>query len=312
MSRFAWLWLILAFSLELPTRTANAEENFTVVQTVRSNQLHLFAPVSVNNSKNMWFLVDTGSPKSLISPGVRQALELPSTGSEEATSMVGNQKLPIVFAQAVKAMDTDLGSGYFLETPIAFARERTREARIAFDKEGLLGMNFLLQHGAVINCRTQQIFFSRTGPRLSLRGEYYQRMGFTQIPIRITPTGYAEVEGTTAGSTYSFIIDTGSFWTILNPKIAEEEHIITFRRGMMSLPYGGERNVPFLMGRPNNLKLASLDLSGSTLGFSPTHTPNGIAHEWGGLIGADLLFKRHAIIDLGNRALYLMADSKRQ
>jgi hypothetical protein len=33
-------------------------------------------------------------------------------------------------------------------------------------------------------------------------------------------------------------------------------------------------------------------------------------HKWGGLIGADLLFTRHAIIDLGNRGLYLMADTQ--
>lgn len=208
-------------------------------------------------------------------------------------------------------MDTDLGSGYFLEAPIAFPKEGTRQARVAFDKEGLLGMNFLVQHGAVINCRTQQIFFSRTGPRLPLKGEYYERMGFTQIPIRITPTGYAEVEATSAGSTYSCIIDTGSFWTTFNPKIAEEEHIMTYRRGMISLPYAGEINVPFLMGRPRGFKIGGFDLSDLTVGFAPTHAAHGTAHEWGGLLGADLLFKRHAIIDLGNRTLYLMADKKK-
>ena len=310
MLRPGWLCLILAFSIELSSGPADAEEGFTVVQTVRSNQLHLFAPVSVNNSKTMWFLVDTGSPRSLISPEVRHSLALPSTGSEEVSSLAGNRTIPIVFVQAVKSMDTDLGSGYFLEAPIAFPKERTREARIAFDKEGLLGMNFLVQHGAVINCWTQQIFFSRTGPRLSLKGEYYERMGFAQIPIRITPTGYAEVEATSVGRTYSCIIDTGSFWTTFNPKIAEEEHISTFRRGTISLPYAGERNVPFLMGRPTSFKIAAFDLSGSTVGFAPTHAARGIAHDWGGLIGAELLFKLHAVIDLGNRALYLMADKK--
>ena len=94
-------------------------------------------------------------------------------------------------------MDMELGPGYFVQTSIqrVLAGEKTWQARIPFDKEGLIGMNFLLKHGAVINCRTQQIFFSRGGAKLPLRREVYERMGFTYLPIRITPLNLAEVEG---------------------------------------------------------------------------------------------------------------------
>jgi hypothetical protein len=51
-------------------------------------------------------------------------------------------------------MEMELDPGYFVEKPIAFSAERTNEVRVAFNKEGISGMDLLLKHGAVINCRT--------------------------------------------------------------------------------------------------------------------------------------------------------------
>jgi Aspartyl protease len=190
------------------SRMAKAEVAFGVVHTARSTQLHLYAPISVNGSKPVWFAVDTGAPISLISPTIRRALSLPTGNSPEIASLIGrNPAIPIVYARSVKALDMELGPGYFVQTSIqlVLASERTWQARIPFDKEGLIGMNFLLKHGAVINCRTQQIFFSREGTKLPLRREVYERMGFTYLPIRITPRNFAEVEGSVLGSTYIFV-----------------------------------------------------------------------------------------------------------
>jgi hypothetical protein len=209
-------------------------------------------------------------------------------------------------------MDFELGTGYFVEAPILFDQERTFEARIPFDKEGLIGMNFLLDRGAVINCRTQQIFFSRDSAKLPLSHEKYERMGFTYLPIRITARKFAEVEGTVAGSTYSFVIDTGSVWTSLEPVILDRTHAsYHYSTKRFSLPYGGVRSAPFKLAKIPGLKLGIQDMSDLLLGSMESRTHDfGVVHEYGGLIGADLLFKRHAIIDLGNRALYLMADKR--
>lgn len=293
---------------------AKGEQGFAVVQTVRSNQLHLFAPVSVNQSKIMWFLVDTGAPKSLISAAVRKSLSLPSAGAEAHLRLVGMPStVPIVYAQSIKAMDMELGPGYFVQAPITFSAERTKEAQIAFNKEGLIGMDFLMKHGAVINCRTQQIFFSRTGSRLPLSREGYEKMGFTYVPIRILPPGYPEVEGKVGGTDYSFIVDTGSFWTAIDPDIQRTYRLHVYRRGWGFLPYStGMRAVPFTMAQLPELRIGDFAVSGEILAFERVLQPSReLVHHWGGLIGADLLFKRHAIIDLGNRALYLMADKKK-
>jgi hypothetical protein len=312
MQRSALVFFVLTLGALFQEWPAAAEEGFAVVQTVRGNQLHLFAPVSVNGSKIMWFGVDTGCPISLISPALRHRLSLPTANFQEVDRR--SSKTPVVFAKSVKSMGMELGPGYFFQVPIALSirSESAIHSRIPFDKEGLLGMNFLLKHGAVINCRTQQIFFSRHGAKLPLPRQGYEKMGFTYIPIRITPGGYVEAQGTAADSTYSFIIDTGAFWTILEPAILKRTHAKSYYAGRRVIgPYSGVRDEPLMFGKVPGLKLETQDESNLLLGFAETGNHNfGLTHEYGGLIGADLLFKRHAIIDLGNRGLYLMVDRK--
>lgn len=68
----------------------------------------------------------------------------------------------------------------------------------------------------------------------------------------------------------------------------------------------------FAPARLPEFKIGDHDVKKQILCFASIRPPpGGTLHKWGGLIGADLLFNRHAIIDLGNRGLYLMADTKR-
>jgi Aspartyl protease len=102
MRPLAWVVLGLSVGTLFQGHAAKGEEGFAVVQAVRSNQLHLFAPVSVNQSKVMWFLVDTGAPKSLISAAVRKSLSLPSANGEQTVHLRGMPNtLPIVYAQSI-------------------------------------------------------------------------------------------------------------------------------------------------------------------------------------------------------------------
>jgi hypothetical protein len=143
----------------------------------------------------MWFGIDTEARVSFISPEARQALSLPAANSGATLALVrgtGN-KNAVVYAQSVKSMGIEFGPGYFVEEPIAFGTQRSKKARVTFDKAGLLGMDFLLKHGAVINCWTQEIFFSRDAAKLPLKPERYEQMGFSYMPIRITPRGFVEV-----------------------------------------------------------------------------------------------------------------------
>jgi hypothetical protein len=122
-----------------------------------------------------------------------------------------------------------------------------------------------------------------------------------------------EVQGTASGSPYSFLVDTGSVYTTLEPAILNQTHASHYFTGRgISLPYGGIRSERIVFGKALGIKLETQDMSDLVVGFAETGRHDyGLVHDYGGLIGADLLFRRHAIIDLGNRALYLMADKKK-
>jgi predicted aspartyl protease len=223
---------------------ANAQQNFSATQGILSSGLHLFVPVSINGTKRTWWLIDTGAPGSLIAPSLQQKLSLPApsgqTGSK-ATVKISGKNYPLVLAQSVDVNGAQIGPGYLAVAPIdVMEKEKTNALSGGFVKGGLIGMNFLLKRGALINYKTYQIFLSLQGSALPLSREGYEKMGYAYVPLRITPRGYVEVEGTIGGSTYSFLLDTGAFVSQLEPKIRERNHLAyDTTRALLTAPYDG-------------------------------------------------------------------------
>jgi predicted aspartyl protease len=305
--------LVLAL-LGVTQPLAGAQENFSATQAVLSNGLHLFVPVSINGGKRTWWLIDTGAPGSTIAPSLRQRLALPAaTAGSGLTATVTRRgkAYPVTLAQSVDLNGTELGPGYFrVEQIDQIASEKSNALSGAFEKGGIMGMNFLLTHGALLNYKTLQIFLAREGTRLPVTREGYERMGYTSVPLRITPKGYVEVEGTIGGSTYSFLLDTGAFVSMLEPKIRDRNHLaFNNTRAILSAPYAGIKEVPLTQATVPGFKIGTQDLSDYRIGFAESHTFDpGLLHEYGGILGPDLLHYHEALIDLGNRALYLKPD----
>jgi hypothetical protein len=293
---------------------ADAEQNFSASQAILSYGLHLFVPVSINGSKRIWWLVDTGAPGSTIAPSVRRGLSLPAPGAGSgvnATVARRGKAYPIAFAQSVDVSGTELGPGYFrVEQIDRIASEKTNVISGGFEKGGIIGMNFLLKHGALINYRTLQIFLSKQDSRLPVTREGYERMGYTYVPLRITPRGYAEVVGTIGSSTYSFLLDTGSFVSMLEPKIRDRNHLaFNETRVTLTAPFAGIKDARLTQATISGFRIGTMDLSDYRIGFAESHTFDpGFLHEYGGILGPDLLHYHEALIDLGNRALYLKPD----
>jgi Aspartyl protease len=309
-------WLILSF-LGVTERWAGAQENFSATQAIMSYRLHLFVPVSINGGKRTWWLVDTGAPGSTIAPYLRQSLSLPLTTTRfgvPATVTRQGRTFPVTFAQSVDFNGMELGPGYFrVEQIDQISREKTNAFSGAFEKGGIIGMNFLLKRGALINYRTLQIFLARQGTKLPVTREGYERMGYSFVPLRITPKGYVEVEGTIGASTYSFLWDTGAFVSMLEPKIRDRNHLSFNSTGaIMTAPYAGIKGVPLTQATVPGFKIGTQDLSDYRIGFAESHTFDpGFLHAYGGIVGPDLLHYHEALIDLGNRALYLKSDYRR-
>src|ERR1700746_3288829 len=189
--------LFIATSLAIWTwagpfsQLADAEQNFSATQAILSYGLHLFVPVSINGSKRVWRLVDTGAPGSIIAPSLRRGLSLPAPAAGSGVNAMVARRgkaYSVAFAQSIDVNGTELGPGYFrVEQIDRIANEKINAISGAFEKGGIIGMNFLLKHGALINYKTLQIFLSRQDSRLPVTREGYERMGYTYVPLRITP-----------------------------------------------------------------------------------------------------------------------------
>jgi predicted aspartyl protease len=302
-------WVLLGAN-----RPVNAQQNFSATQAILSSGLHLFVPVSINGTKRTWWLIDTGAPGSLIAPSLQQKLSLPAPPGQtdfKATVKISGKNYPLVLAQSVDLNGAQIGPGYLAVAPIdVMEKEKTNALSGGFDKGGLIGMNFLLKRGALINYKTYQVFLSLRGSALPLSREGYEKMGYAYVPLRITPRGYVEVEGTIGGSTYSFLLDTGSFVSQLEPKIRERNHLAyDATRALLTAPYAGLKKVRLTQSTVPGFKIGTQDLSDFRIGFAESHTFDpGFLHEYGGILGPDLFHFHAAIIDLGNRALYLKPD----
>lgn len=166
-----WSWL--GFQL-LVTHPASAPQNYGMVQGRLAEGTHQFAvtgrlmpqkagaslalvvPVSINGSKNSWWIVDTGGPVCLIDPSFSKKLGL-QTGNN-----VGGFPVTMVSGLEIGTFRCD-GIACAVRSTAALSSVALRDSSGSLDKTGLVGVNLLVKYGGLINCRTQQVFFSRPG-----------------------------------------------------------------------------------------------------------------------------------------------------
>jgi hypothetical protein len=289
---------------------ALAEENKRILPTgsaieVTQLSLGLTVPVSINGSSPTWWLVDTGAPACDIDPSFFRKLAL------QASQMHGVQVTKINNFQ-IGTFRCD-GIESFVR-PIGTIKElKLRGVAGNFEKTGVVGINFLAKYGALINCRTQQIFLSPSG-NLGASRQKYEAMGFTYVPFEITPHHRLELAGTIGGIECSFIIDTGAFATTLDESIRSASKVPFWDTGMkMRGPFHDFKNASVSFGTASDFKLGNYDAKGAKLSFANLHlAERGLTHRFGGIIGMDFLYFRSAIIDVGSRALYLKPYSTPQ
>ena len=140
-------------------------------------------------------------------------------------------------------------------------------------------------------------------------GEHLARHDYTAIPLRRGPTGHLQLAGTLNGAGVSLLLDTGAGRTVLDLTQARS---LGLPLTEITRPAGGLGTVTMTAYRTvvrqfslqaieeNDFTLAVVDLS---------HVNDGLrahgAAPMDGIIGADILEAREAIIDYKHRQLYL-------
>jgi hypothetical protein len=296
--------------LKFVSGSACCGQNIVVVQAIRGNQNHLFVPITINGQNRTWWMVDTGAAISTITESAARKASLQGPGivpKIPATAKVEGQEGQIVIAEKMVSEGFDFGEQTLVVLRLdALERERMQRSPESFKNGGILGLPILRRYGALINCRTRQIFLNRGGGPLPVQRKAYEQMGFTYVPIKITPENHLEVIGAIGTGQYSFLVDTGAEDTLIMASIRQKERVSFYDERIRLVGVHNFKNPSITSGSIPSFRLGDQDLSNSFVGFANLNLPQSeFSLPLGGVIGAEVLWDHWAIIDIGNRALYL-------
>jgi hypothetical protein len=316
---FLWLGVLL-----FGTHLASGQQNFGIVQgrlaqktkqievlgrigrvTAAEPGFKLVVPVSINGSKSSWWVVDTGAPACMIDPALANKLSLQTVGQVHGEGGT----FPVATVNSLQIGNFGCNGMPCVAEPLGeLKRLSVRGEGGALEQTGLIGINLLARYGALINCRTEQIFFSPSG-NLGTSQQKYEAMGFTYVPLNIIGRTRLEVIGSLGGHEFSFFLDTGSFTTVVTNGIRAEVNAAfrTSRTKAVGAFHDFGKNSQLSYAEPSDFKLGNYDAKGAQIAFTTLNLPDnqGASHPLAGLIGLDFLVDRSAIIDIGGRALYL-------
>ena len=246
-------------------------------------------------------LVDTGSNQVILdaaeSFGVRP---LQRDLHYIQFTRINGQLLPVGFAQSLIAGGMNFGS-----TPVTLrdsSHSDTGDTRV----DGVLGLDLLTRHKAVINCRTKLIFFKVDRTRQVDLSSVALAEKFTKIPLRREKNGALTVPCSIHGQPARLLVDTGAFITIFHEAFLKSIGIpVEATRVSAHFARGAARKVS--AGKINDLKIGDFKTPPAKFGVTalPNYTLLQSSAGISGILGMDTLYDYHAIIDLDGMNLFL-------
>ena len=215
-------------------------------------------------------------------------------------SEINGQLLPVGVAQNIAAGSMNFGSN-----PVAL-RDSSHSSTGSGDVDGVLGLDILFRHKALINCWTKLVFFKvDQAQRISL-GSTAASEKFTRVPIQREKTGALTVPCSMRGQSMRLLIDTGAFVTILHESFVKSLGLAV-QPTRVSAQFGRGASKRINAARINDLSIGTFKVSPEKFGIAPLPQ---FALQQGdtriaGILGMDTLYIHHAIIDLDGMNLFL-------
>jgi predicted aspartyl protease len=215
-------------------------------------------------------------------------------------SKINGQELPLGFAQSLTAGNMSFGS------ILVVLRNSSQPDAGKTHIDGVLGLDLLTRHKAVINCRTKLIFFKVDQTRQVDLSSVTSAEKFTKIPLRREQNGALTVPCSIYGQPARLLVDTGAFITIFHEAFLKSVEIpMEATRVSAHFTRGTARKIS--AGQINDLKIGDFKMPPAKFGV--TALPNFTLVQGGpgisGILGMDTLYNRQGIIDLDSMNLFL-------
>jgi predicted aspartyl protease len=255
------------------------------------------------NGQRANFLVDTGSNQIILNAAAAATFGIrPSQGSLGYIRFteINGQEMPVGFAQNLTAGSMNFGS-----LLVALRHSNHFGARDSH-VDGVLGLDLLTRHKAVINCQTELIFFKVDQSRQIDLSSVAVAEKFTRVPLRREKNGALTVPCSIRGQPARLLVDTGSFVTIFDDTFFKSAGIPADEtRVSAHFPHGTARKLR--AGQIDDLKIGNFKAQPGKFGV--TALPNSTLLQGGaklsGILGMDTLYNCHSIIDLDGMNLFL-------
>ncbi|MFZ3377026.1 MAG: aspartyl protease family protein [Chthoniobacterales bacterium] len=315
--RFRYLWIVCAFLAMTPPAVSRAAKQAQPTQLpgYKAVPVHygplnkMIISVSINgHPANL--LVDTGANQIILDASAAELFDVrPSQHGFRYIrfTQINGQLFPVGFVRSVTAGGMNFGSSL---VTLRNSRDRSNFSNRAEDRnlhiDGVLGADILLRHKAIINCRTKFIFFKigRSQP-LQLASVALSEK-FTKVPLQQEENGAFTVPYSIHGQSGRLLVDTGAFITTFNEATVKS-------LGIALQPV--QASARFTNGVARRISVGQIsdftigDFKVPSAKFGTAVLPNFALQQGNtrinGILGMDLLFICHGIIDFDSMSLFL-------
>jgi predicted aspartyl protease len=300
---------VLALLLIIPSSTlASVKGKPTQLSGYKAVRVHyrplnqMIMPVRINGRRAN-LLVDTGSNQIILNAAAAASFGVQTSQGGLPyiqQTRINGQSLPVGFAQSLIAGGMSFGS-----TPVTL-RKSSHSDTGGTPIDGVLGLDVLTRHKAVINCRTKLIFFKVDQARQVDLSSVASEEKFTRIPLRREENGALTVACSIRGQPARLFVDTGAFLTIFHEAFLKSVGVpIEATRVSAHFAFGASRKIS--AGQINDLKIGGFKTPPSKFGVTalPNFTLRQGSARVSGILGMDTLYNCHGIIDLDNMNLFL-------
>jgi hypothetical protein len=244
-------------------------------------------------------LVDTGSNQLILDAeaaelcGVRPS---PRGLRYIRFTQIQGESLPVGFVQNISAGSMNFGSSLV-------ALRRSSHADSA---NGILGLDILFRHKALINCRTKLIFFKVDKAHPIHLASIAASEKFTRVPIQREETGALTVPCSIRGQSSRLLIDTGAFVTILDERFVKSLALVS-EPTRVSAQFGRGASKRVDAAKINDLAVGAFKVPPEKFGVAPLprFALQQGSSKIAGILGMDTLYICSAIIDLDGMSLFL-------
>jgi predicted aspartyl protease len=300
---------VLALLLIIPSSTlASVKGKPTQLSGYKAVRVHyrplnkMIMPVRINGRRAN-LLVDTGSNQIILNAAAAASFGVQTSQGGPPyiqQTRINAQSLPVGFAQSLIAGGMSFGS-----TPVTLRKSNHSDTG-GTPIDGVLGLDVLTRHKAVINCRTKLIFFKVDQARQVDLSSVASKEKFTRIPLRREENGALTVPCSIRGQPARLFVDTGAFLTILHEPFLKSVGVpIEPTRVSAHFTAGASRKIA--AGQINDLKIGGFKTPPSKFGVTalPNFTLRQGSARVSGILGMDTLYNCHGIIDLDSMNLFL-------